>query len=85
MYAIKFSRSAKKSFSKIATREQKRIALAIEKLAQDPTIGKPLKGVLKGLWSLRIGTYRVIYQIIQNELVVMVFDVRHRREVYKER
>ncbi|OGJ37991.1 MAG: hypothetical protein A3A82_00825 [Candidatus Pacebacteria bacterium RIFCSPLOWO2_01_FULL_47_12] len=83
MYAVKFTRSAKKSFSKIATREQKRIALAIEKLAQDPTIGKSLKGVLKNLWSLRIGAYRVIYQIVKKELVIMVFAVGHRREIYR--
>ena len=83
MYAVKFTRSAKKSFSKITNREQKRIALAIEKLAQDPTIGKPLKGVLKNLWSLRIGAYRVIYQIVKKELVIMVFAVGHRREIYR--
>jgi len=83
MYAVKFTRSAKKSFSKITNREQKRIALAIEKLVQDPTIGKPLKGVLKNLWSLRIGTYRVIYQIVKKELVIMIFAVGHRREIYR--
>ncbi|NCN82426.1 MAG: type II toxin-antitoxin system RelE/ParE family toxin [Candidatus Pacebacteria bacterium] len=85
MYGIQFTRSAKKSFSKIAKQEQVRIAKAIEKLAVDPTIGKPLQGVLKNHWSLRIGSYRVIYVIFKERLLVIVFDVGHRREVYKER
>ncbi|MDA1079743.1 MAG: type II toxin-antitoxin system RelE/ParE family toxin [bacterium] len=85
MYVIQFTRTAKKSFSKLPSVEQTRIATAIDRLAADPTLGKPLKGVLKNLWSLRIGTYRVIYRIFKEKLVVIVFAVGHRREVYRAR
>ena len=85
MYGIEFTRSAKKSFLKISKKEQLRISIAVDKLALDPMIGKPLKGSLKDFWSLRIGNYRVIYYIQKDKLLIMVFDVRHRREVYRQR
>lgn len=84
MCGIHFTRSAKKSFLKISKKEQLRISIAVDKLALDPMIGKPLKGSLKDFWSLRIGNYRVIYYIKKDKLLIMVFDVRHRREVYRQ-
>jgi len=59
MYGIEFTRSAEKSFLKISKKEQLRISSALDKLALDPTLGKPLKGSLKNFWSLRVGNYRV--------------------------
>ncbi|NCN24053.1 MAG: type II toxin-antitoxin system RelE/ParE family toxin [Candidatus Pacebacteria bacterium CG10_big_fil_rev_8_21_14_0_10_42_12] len=85
MYGIEFTRSAEKSFLKISKKEQFRISNALDKLVLDPMIGKPLKGSLKDFWSLRIGNYRVIYYIQKDKLLIMVFDVRHRREVYRQR
>jgi len=58
-----------------------RIIAKIQALADRPTLGKPLLGPLKGKWSLRIGEYRVIYEIGRE--VVVVLTVNHRREVYR--
>jgi mRNA interferase RelE/StbE len=51
-------------------------------VTSDPHAGKALTGPYKGLWSYRFSDYRVIYEIRECELVVVVLRVRHRREVY---
>lgn len=53
-------------------------------LIQDPVkLGIPLKGKLKGLYRYRIGDYRVIYAIDQEEKTVMILKVNHRKKIYK--
>ena len=52
-------------------------------IAADPYIGKALKAELKGLYSYRIGDYRIIYSILKRRLIVQVIKVMHRREVYR--
>jgi mRNA interferase RelE/StbE len=45
--------------------------------------GKALSGNLKGAWRYRVGDYRIIAEIGDEELVILVVAVGHRREVYK--
>jgi mRNA interferase RelE/StbE len=53
-------------------------------LIQDPEkLGIPLKGNLKGLHRYRIGDYRVIYGIDQEEKKVIILKINHRKKVYK--
>ena len=78
----------KEDFKNIPTSDQKRILKTIEKkLVVDPrAYGKPLIGSLQGYWRLRIEDYRVIYQIIDNEIIVFVVKVGIRKDdqVYRE-
>lgn len=60
-----------------------RIAAAIDGLAADPFQGKPLKGELKGSYSFRVGSYRILYEIEHRRLRVLVIDIGHRREIYR--
>ena len=46
-------------------------------------LGEPLTGQLKGFWRYRIGDYRLVCRIIDGELIVLVLEVGHRREVYR--
>ena len=59
-----------------------RIIKSLRKLENEPESGKPLTSILTGLWSLRIGDYRVIYQIKNSELIVVVIKIGHRKNVY---
>ena len=53
-------------------------------LAEDPhRIGKPLRGQLEGRYSARRGEYRVIYQIVDERVVVRVIHIAHRRDAYR--
>lgn len=83
MYKVLFAQSAAKNLKKLDRRYQKAVAKAIDRLAQDPRVGKPLTGKLKGFWKLRFSRYRIIYQIKEKELIVIIFDVKHRKEVYR--
>ncbi|MDU1415405.1 MAG: type II toxin-antitoxin system RelE/ParE family toxin [Veillonella sp.] len=50
----------------------------------DPRMhGKPLKGNLKGVWRYRVGDYRLFADIQDDKLVIFLFEVAHRKEIYK--
>jgi mRNA interferase RelE/StbE len=55
----------------------------LERLAENPHLGKPLQGELRPFWSYRVGDYRVVYEIRDRELVVLVVMLGHRREIYE--
>lgn len=55
---------------------------ALERIASDPEVGKPLLYSLKGYYSFRTSSYRIIYKVRKKELIVLVVAVGHRREVY---
>lgn len=75
-------------FKAIDKPDQQRIIKTIRKrlTAEPERYGQPLKEDLKGLWKLRVGQYRVVYEVKKNEVVVYVIKVGFRRdeEVYKE-
>jgi len=68
--------------------DQKNILdIADQRLGQDPhAYGEPLKGAFKGYWRMRVGIYRVVYEIIKDDVVVLVVKVGKRKDdlVYKE-
>lgn len=78
----------KEDFRKIDKPDQQKIIKTIrKKLTSEPEIfGSPLRSDLKGLWKLRVGPYRAIYEIKKKEVLVYVIKVGFRRdeEVYKE-
>lgn len=55
---------------------------ALGVLERDPEAGHALRGRLRGLRSLRVGTYRVIYQVVDDGKTVRVAAVRHRAVAY---
>ena len=84
-YSVRIKRSAIRDLRQIARQDRERIVHAIDRLGEQPHAGYPLKGALRGLRRIRIGDYRVIYEVLGNELVVLVIRVAHRREAYRRR
>ncbi|AWB83750.1 type II toxin-antitoxin system RelE family toxin [Corynebacterium liangguodongii] len=83
-YTITYVPSAAKAIRKLDRSTARRLLDAIESLAGDP---RPpgsiqLKGG-SGEFRIRVGDYRVVYDIHHDELVVLVLRVGHRREVYR--
>lgn len=74
-------------FKKIGLHHQRKIVRVIrERLTKDPEkYGEPLRGDLKGYWKLRVGEFRVIYEIRKEQVLVYVIKVGLRRdyEVYR--
>ena len=86
MYKILFTKSALKEYEYLLGQNRnvfERVKVAIHGLAEDPAQGKPLRLSLKGQWSYRIGSYRIIYTIEHKKLVVLILDIGHRREIYR--
>lgn len=83
-YAIGFARSARKQLQSLDRTIALRIVARIEALSVTP---RPLGCVkLEGgarLWRIRVGDYRVVYEIDDERRVVDVTAVRHRRDVYR--
>lgn len=86
-YKIFFTERAKKQLKKMDKRISALIIGWLEKNIENcdnPRIhGKGLVGNKSGLWRYRIGDYRVICEIQDKEVIVLVLDVGHRREIYK--
>jgi mRNA interferase RelE/StbE len=56
---------------------------ALALLQREPNAGYPLRGRLRGLHSLRVGSYRIIYQLADDEQTVRVAAIRHRSVAYE--
>ena len=56
---------------------------ALGLLEREPGAGHALRGRLRGLRSLRVGTYRIIYQLAEAEQTVRVLAIRHRSIAYR--
>jgi mRNA-degrading endonuclease RelE of RelBE toxin-antitoxin system len=62
------------------------LAAVLGPIAENPRrLGKPLLGELEGLTVARRGDYRIIYEILEDEKVVLVHRIQHRRDVYRRR
>ena len=85
IYSARIKGSAAKELAGIEKAPRAQIIESIDALAENPHRGSALKGDLSGLRRIRVGNYRVIYEIIKVEVFVLVVQVRHRRDVYRKR
>jgi len=82
-YKIEIKRSAAKELEKIQKKDRDKIIEKIQALSENPR--PPLSQKLSGeeKYRIRQGDYRVLYQIYDEVITVVVVKVAHRREVYK--
>jgi len=84
-YRIEYHKRVPKTLRRLGTKNYRRIVDKIEDtLIADPYSGKKLKGRYKGLYSLRVGRYRIIYQIIEDERAVYILKISERQGVYDD-
>ncbi|MDZ8105399.1 MAG: type II toxin-antitoxin system RelE/ParE family toxin [Nostoc sp. DedQUE12a] len=79
------SKSASKQLKKLPVDIQSRLESKIQQLGQDPRpdgVGKLKNG--ENRYRIRVGDYRILYQIFDDVLIVIVVRVGHRREVYRD-
>ena len=86
-WQIEFTESAEKQLLKLPQAVRTRILDVLEQriasAEEGPrSYGKPLKGQLKGLWRFRVGEYRVLCQLLDEELVILVVEVVARKDAY---
>jgi mRNA interferase RelE/StbE len=85
-YQILIKDSARKELAALSLPLQKRIDTRIRALSENPRPSgiKKLAGD-ENLYRLRVGDYRISYQIQDKALLVLVIKISHRREVYRKR
>jgi mRNA interferase RelE/StbE len=83
VYAVEIENRCLREMRKLDHRIVYRAFTLIEEvIAKDPYSGKKLKGRYSGLFSYRFSDYRIIYEIIEKKLLVVVLRIRHRKNVY---
>jgi len=86
IWKIEFDSDVEKDLRKLGHTAQKKILTYLKNklmLVSDPrTLGKPLSGELSGLWRYRVGDYRILAQIEDDALIILVIHVGHRKNVY---
>ena len=87
MYQVKFSEHAVKELKKLDKPTARVIKNWIIKNLVDTTDprqpGKPFTGNLKGIWRYRVGDHRLFAEIQEDVLIVFLFEIAHRREIYR--
>jgi mRNA interferase RelE/StbE len=86
MYTVRFTGKPKRFLKRTSPFVRSRIEEAIPELAENPRghpQTAPLGGALTGLWRLRVGDYRLIFEIDDRRREVTVVGIRHRREAYR--
>lgn len=82
-YEVEFKSSALKELKKLPKRISIRIFNAIDKLSINPRAGntRPMVGSMS--WRLRVGDYRIVYDINDKKIVILIIKVGHRKDIYK--
>ena len=84
MFEIRFKKSVKHDLLKLSKSVQKRVLDNIQRnLAKGPHKGKALSGEFKGLYRWRVGSLRVIYEIQNKQLIILVLKIGDRKDVYR--
>ena len=82
-YSLQIKASAAKALAKIPKPSRIRLIEAIDRLRNEPHAGGVLKGEFAGLRRIRVGNYRVVYEVVDDQLVILVIRVAHRKDVYR--
>ncbi len=82
-YTVSILRSAEKSLASIPRVVQDRIIAAIRRLAVSPRPPGVKKLAGREAWRIRVGDYRVIYEIGDANLTILIVAIGHRREIYR--
>ena len=84
MYEVLLERTAERDLKRLPAREFDRIIGEIKALGENPRpVGYRKITGSESDWRIRVGDYRVVYEIDDSEKTVKVMRVRHRREAYR--
>ncbi len=82
-YLLKIKKSAHKELQRLDKSTRYRLIEAIDRLTDNPHVGKLLKGEYSGLRRIRSGPYNILYEINEKEVIVLSLRVAHRKQAYR--
>lgn len=88
-YSVKFSPDAEKALQKldgvIVRRIKNYVQTKLENCENPRQYGKPLEGSLKNFWRYRVGDYRLVADIQDDKILILIVDIDKRNDVYKKK
>jgi len=87
MYRLRILEAAARELAALDRQVADRVARRLRWLAEnfDSIRPQPLTGQLSELYKLRVGDYRVIYEVLRGERTIVIHAIGHRREIYRPR
>jgi mRNA interferase RelE/StbE len=82
IYDIQLTTKAKKQLKKLDKKQQIRIIAKLDYLAKNPRSHGVKKSVGYNAYRYRVGDYRIIYEIVEKSITVIVLNIDHRKQVY---
>jgi mRNA interferase RelE/StbE len=82
-YRVQIARRAAKAVTVLDKSARRQVLAAIDALSGDPRPAGCKKLAGQEAWRIRVGDYRIIYEIHDQVLLVIVVDIGHRREIYR--
>jgi len=83
-FEIRYAERALKQLNKLDPETRRRIAGATKILSAHPFPPKAKRIIGFNYWRIRVGDYRIIYEISESELIILVVRVGHRKNVYDQ-
>lgn len=83
MYKVVIEKEAEKYLNRLDRPTVKRLRNAIDQIGVDPTVGERLTNH-DATYKYRVGSYRILYDVYENEVVVVVVKIASRGQVYRK-
>ena len=81
-YSLNIYKRLPKEIKKFPGKRQNLIKNALRNIKKNPYRAKKLKGEYDGLYSYRVGSYRIVYEIDKKKASVTIIDVEDRKDIY---
>ena len=82
-YSVRIKASAAEQLARLDVGTRRMLVEQVDRLAIDPRVGTVLKGEGDGLRRVRVGAHRIVFEVRNRELLVLVVRVGHRSSVYR--
>ena len=83
-FEIQATQSAAKALDRLPKEVRERVLDALVVLESQPRPPGSKKLVNRSAWRIRVGDYRVLYEIREEKLVILIVEIGHRREIYRD-
>ena len=84
-YRVEITSQAEKTLRKLDKASQRRIAARIDELAENPRPRDCKKlADQDDLWRIRVGNFRIVYQVLDRKLLVLVIRIGDRKDIYRQ-
>ncbi len=83
-YRVVLKNSAKKELARLNAGAYQKVRFALDELAKNPRPAQTQKLTAKGsLWRFRVGDYRIIYEILDEKVLIIILRIGHRSHIYR--